>query len=99
MRAEISWTRRDEEGRKFKIAARRFGREWQFSRQSRRNEDWEPISEALLEDWLELLDAVRRRVPRRLFPPEEVARIQAAIRTRFPEASDLEALRPWQRES
>jgi hypothetical protein len=38
-----------------------------------------------LEDWLALLDAVERRVQRRLIRPEEVARLRKTIRERFPE--------------
>jgi hypothetical protein len=40
-----------------------------------------------LEDWLELLDAVRRRIDRRLLRPEEAARVRENIRAEYPEAS------------
>ena len=39
-----------------------------------------------LEDWLELLDAIRRRAARRLLRPEEVERVSKRIRELFPEA-------------
>jgi hypothetical protein len=39
-----------------------------------------------LEDWLELLDAVQRRINRRLLRPEEEDRVKASIRERFPDA-------------
>jgi hypothetical protein len=87
MASEISWTRRTEDGGKVQITARRFGGTWSFYTRVRRNEPWEALLEPPLEEWLALLEAVRRRVPRRLFPPDEVARIQQAIRHRFPESS------------
>ncbi len=37
-------------------------------------------------DWLKLLDAVQRRINRRLLPPEAEARVTKLIRERFPEA-------------
>jgi len=39
-----------------------------------------------LEDWQELLDAVQRRINRRLLRPEEEDRVKKSIRERFPEA-------------
>jgi hypothetical protein len=39
-----------------------------------------------LEDWLELLDALRRLVVRRRYQPEDVEHLEQAIRERFPEA-------------
>jgi hypothetical protein len=39
-----------------------------------------------LEDWLELLDAVQRRINRRRLPPEEATRVKRTIQQRFPEA-------------
>jgi hypothetical protein len=44
------------------------------------------MAEPPLEDWLELLDAVERRINRRLLRPEEEARVRKSIRERFPEA-------------
>ena len=39
-----------------------------------------------LEDWLALLDSVRRRINRRLLRPEEEARVMKRIRERYPES-------------
>ena len=44
------------------------------------------LPEPPLQDWLELLDAVRRRINRRLLRPEEEELIKKTIRQRFPEA-------------
>jgi hypothetical protein len=40
----------------------------------------------LLEDYLELLDGVKRRVARRLMRPEEEQRVKRMIRETYPEA-------------
>ncbi len=85
-KAEISWTRVDEAGEKLQVYAQRVGGQWLFYARHRRYEQWEPQAEPSLEDWQELLDAVRRRVPRRRFPPEEIERVEQAMRARFPEA-------------
>ncbi|MBI5386912.1 MAG: hypothetical protein HZA90_19745 [Verrucomicrobia bacterium] len=84
-KAEISWRRLNEEGEKFQVYAQRVGGRWLFFQRDRRYDRWEEQADPPLEDWLELLDAVRRRVPRRKFPPDEVARIEQAIRERFPD--------------
>jgi hypothetical protein len=86
IKSEISWKRRTETGEKLQFYARRFGGEWRFHVRSRRFEDWQPLDPVPLEDWLELLDAIERRIPRRLFPPEEAARVRRMIRERYPEA-------------
>jgi hypothetical protein len=39
-----------------------------------------------LEDWLDLLDGVRRRLGRGLLRAEEVVRVERSIRERFPNA-------------
>ncbi|MBN2505548.1 MAG: hypothetical protein JXQ71_02520 [Verrucomicrobia bacterium] len=85
-KAEIGWTRRDAHGQRCDVYAQRVGREWRFFVRARRYDTWQPIAEAPLEDWRELLDAVRRRAQRRRSPPEEIARVEQAIRDRFPEA-------------
>jgi hypothetical protein len=85
-KAEISWKRRTEEGERLEIYAHRVGNRWNFYARSRRYERWEPLEQPPLEDWLELLDAVRRRVARRLLRPEEVERVEKSIRENFPEA-------------
>lgn len=86
IKSEISWTRRNEEGEKIEVYARRFGGQWKFHTRQRRHDIWQPVDPVPLEDWLELADAIRRRVPRRLYPPDELARVEQEIRNRFPES-------------
>lgn len=84
IKSEIAWTRRTPEGTKIHVYARRFGGEWEFHARTHRNETWTPLVAPPLDDWCSLLEAVRRRVPRRLFPPAELTRIERMIRERFP---------------
>jgi hypothetical protein len=85
-KAEISWVRRTEEGGKLQVYAHHVGKRWNFYVRERRYDQWEDLKNPPLEDWLELLDGVRRRVQRRLLRPEEVQRVEQSIRERFPEA-------------
>lgn len=85
-KAEISWRRRTSQGERLEVYAHHFGKRWNFYARHRRYEQWEPLAQPTLEDWLELLDAVRRRVARRLLRPEEVVRVKKTIREAFPEA-------------
>lgn len=85
-KAEISWKRVTAEGEKFQAYAQHVGDRWKFYLRSRRFDQWQAVPEPVLEDWLHLLDAVRRRVNRRLLRPEEEQRVEKAIRERFPEA-------------
>ena len=85
-KAEISWKRITAEGMWLQVYARHVGREWRFFARERRYDQWEAIANPPLEDWLELLDAVERRINRRLLRPEEEARVRKSIRERFPEA-------------
>jgi hypothetical protein len=85
-KGEISWVRTTAEGEKLQVYARRTGRQWHFYARHKRFDDWRPIDHPPLEDWLELLDAVRRRIPRRTVRPEEADRVLKRIRELFPEA-------------
>jgi hypothetical protein len=85
-KAEISWRRTTEEGEKVQVYAQRVGGEWKFFIRGKRYDQWEPVAEPPLEDWLELLDAVQRRISRRLVRPEEEGRIKRLINERFPDA-------------
>jgi hypothetical protein len=85
-KAEISWRRETEEGIKLQVYVQHVGREWRFFARERRYDQWQPVKDPPLEDWLELLDAVQRRINRRLLRPEEEARVRKSIRERFPEA-------------
>jgi len=86
-KAEISWKRRDAEtGERREVYAQHIGNQWKFFQREKRFEQWQPLAQPPLEDWLELLDAVRRRISRRLIRPEEELRLTNAIHERFPEA-------------
>jgi hypothetical protein len=85
-KAEISWRRVSAEGIGLQVYARHVGREWRFFVRERRYDRWQAQAEPPLQDWLELLDAVRRRINRRRLRPEEEGRLKGSIRQRFPEA-------------
>lgn len=86
-KAEISWKRATAEGVKLQVYAHHVGDRWQFFRRERRYDNWQRVEDPPLEDWLELLDAVRRRIARRLLRPEEEGRVAKAMRERFPESA------------
>ena len=85
-KSEISWKRDTEEGQKLQVYAHRVGREWRFFQRAKRFDEWEPVEKPPLEDWMELLDGVRRRIPRRLIRPEEEPRLTHQIKELFPNA-------------
>ena len=85
-KAEIGWTRVTEEGVTLKVYVQHVGRDWRFFARERRYDQWQAIAEPPLEDWLELLDAVRRLINRRRLRPEEEERVKKSIRECFPEA-------------
>lgn len=84
-KSEISWKRVTPEGEKLQVFARHFGREWLFHVREKRYDVWQRVEDPPLEDWLELLDGVRRRVNRRLLMPDDEERLLRMIRERFPE--------------
>jgi hypothetical protein len=86
VKAEITWKRRTQAGERYEINARRMGKIWGFYRRQQRFEIWEPWNDPPLQEWLELLDGVRRRVARRLLRPEEETRLVHYIHERFPDA-------------
>jgi len=85
-KAEISWKRRTPEGERLEIYAQHVGDRWIFYQRERRIGEYARVDHPPLEDWLELLDAIRRRAARRLLRPEEVGRVSKRIRELFPEA-------------
>jgi len=85
-KAEIAWKGRTPEGERREVYARHVGREWRFFERVRRFDTWQAMPDPPLEDWLELLGAVERRVQRRLNRPEEPDRIRQMIRTRYPDS-------------
>ncbi len=85
-KAEISWKDRTADGLRREVYAQRVGGEWRFFVREKRYDPWEALPHPPLEDWLELLDAVRRRIARRLLRPEEESRLKQTIRELYPEA-------------
>jgi hypothetical protein len=77
-KAEIGWVRRTAEGEKCG--------QWRFYARARRYDRWQLVAHPPLEDWLKLLDAVRRRVARRKLRPEETHRVKTSIQENYPEA-------------
>ena len=84
--ADITWKSLDEHGEKREVYAERVNQEWRFFARPGRYDNWEPLADPSLDDWLELLDGVRRRVQRRWFPPEVESRLEVTIREKFPDA-------------
>jgi hypothetical protein len=84
-KGEISWKGHTPEGLKREVYARRTGGQWRFFIRQQRYDQWQSLLEPPLEDWLQLLDGVRRRIARRLVRPEEEPRLRKLITERFPE--------------
>lgn len=83
-KAEISWKRMTEEGERVQVYAQHVGRRWKFFIREKRYDQWQPLEDPPLEDWLALLDSVRRRAARHLQRPEEEGRLRKMISERFP---------------
>jgi len=86
IKSEISWKRVTEDGEKIQVNAQRVSREWKFSQRAKRFDQWQPVADPPLEDWMELLDAVQRLITRRRLQPEHEERVRQRIRERFPDA-------------
>ena len=90
-KAEISWKSKSEEGVKEGVKREVYvhcvGQEWKFFEREKRYDEWQPLKQPLLDDYLELLDAVKRRIARRLLRPEEEQRVKKLIRESYPEAN------------
>ena len=85
-KAEIGFERKLEDGTKRQVYVNHTGGNYRFYAREKRFDEWEAVKIPPLEDWMELLDAVRRRVTRRKLMPDDEARLVAAIKERFPEA-------------
>ena len=83
-KAEISWKRRAPEGETLQCYAQHVGRAWIFYHRGKRFDQWQETKFPPLDDWLALLDSIRRRINRRLLRPEEEDRILKIISERFP---------------
>ena len=59
-----------------------------YPQRERRFENWEIYSDPAFDDWLELLDGVRRRIPRRKMEPADEQRLVRTIREKFPDMKD-----------
>ena len=88
-KAEVSWKRVTPEGVRLQVYARHISRKWRFFMRERRFDQWQRLDDPPLEDWLELLDAVQRRINRRLLRPEEEQRVKQSIRERFPGTTEF----------
>jgi hypothetical protein len=85
-KAEISWKRVTEDGTELQVYAQHVGKDWRFFVREKRYDQWQSVPEPPLEDWLELLDAVQRRIGRGYCRPEEEGRVKKSILERYPEA-------------
>lgn len=83
---EISWKKTDENGEKWQVYAKKTGDSWQFFHRHKRFENWEPFKNPPLDDWLELLSGVDRRINRQLLKPEESKKVRRTIHQYFPDA-------------
>ena len=86
-KGDIGWKRLDAEGERVQVSAKKVGNRWLFRIRGKRNARWQEHTKPPLEDWLELLDAVRRRIQRDLIPEIEEDRLIKTIREKFPEAA------------
>ncbi len=85
-KAEISWKRVTEDGKKLQVNAQRVGGEWIFSHREKRFDQWQVVAEPPLEDWMELLDSVQRLITRRRLQPVHEEKVRRRIHEKFPEA-------------
>jgi hypothetical protein len=85
-KAESGWKGRTPDGERREVYAHHVGGRWLFYERCRRFDQWQDLPDPPLEDWLELLDAVERRVQRRLLRPDEPDRVRQSIRERYPDA-------------
>ncbi len=86
-KGEIGWKRRNEDGEKIQVCARKTGNRWLFRIRAQKFDNWADYNDPDLEDWMELLDSVRRRIQRNLIPEIEEDRLISMIKEHYPEAS------------
>ena len=85
-KAEISWKRVTDEGVRLQVYVQHVGGAWRFFVREKRYDQWQAVDQPPIEDWLELLDSIRRRIGRGLLGPEEEPLLLRTIHERFPEA-------------
>jgi len=83
-KAEISWKRTAGDGDPLQCYAQHAGKRWLFFRRKKRYDSWQAVENPPVEDWLALLDSVRRRINRRLLRPEEEERLLKIIAEQYP---------------
>jgi len=83
-KAEISWKRETDDGQSLQCYAQHVGKRWIFHHRNKRYDAWQTVENPPVEDWLALLDSVRRRINRRLLPPEVEDRLLKTIAEQFP---------------
>jgi hypothetical protein len=88
-KAEISWKRKTADGQTLQVYVHHVGNEWRFFARERRFDCWQAVPQPPLDDWLLLLDAVRRWIGRRRLRPEEEVHVRKLIRDRFPDYEGL----------
>jgi hypothetical protein len=86
-KGDIGWKRQTSEGDRIRVKAKKVGNRWLFHIRDKRFDSWQDYAAPELADWLELLDAVRRRVQRDLIPEIEEDRLRRAIKEHHPEAA------------
>ena len=86
-KGDIGWKRRTSEGDRIQVKAKKVGDRWLFHIRDKRFHSWQIYADPELVDWLELLDAVRRRIQRDLIPEIEEDRLIRAIKEHYPEAT------------
>ena len=70
-KGDIGWKRQTSEDDRIRVKAKKVGNRWLFHIRDKRFDSWQDYAEPELADWLELLDAVRRRIQRDLIPEIE----------------------------
>jgi hypothetical protein len=85
-KAEISWKTKNDEGVRREVYVHCVGSEWKFFEREKKFEDWQPLERPLLDDYLQLLDGVQRRIARRLLQPDDEKRVLRMIREAYPDA-------------
>lgn len=83
-KAEIEFERKLEDGTTRQVYVAHNGGQYRFFAREKRYDHWLPDKSPPIEDWLELLDCVRRRIARRKLMPDEEQRVLQCIRSRFP---------------
>ncbi len=83
-KAEISWIRTTEDGDPLQCYAQHVGNRWIFHHRKKRFDQWQTVQNPPVEDWLALLDSVRRRINRRLLRPEEEDHLVKIISEKYP---------------